>query len=133
MGLAEAAAGGAVFASVVVGVDSLPLIASTQIQDLVAALRPQEVAQCSFVWLDADLLGVQPGEIAQGDRRRPPLPFEPNPARGLDAFLRNTGVQTVILTGVSVNVGIMGTTIEAVRLIFRPLYFSSSPLLLIPS
>ena len=34
---------------------------------------------------------------------------------GLDAFLRNTGVQTVILTGVSVNVGIMGTTIEAVN------------------
>ena len=34
---------------------------------------------------------------------------------GLDAFLRNTGVSTVIVTGVSVNVGVMGTTIEAVN------------------
>ncbi len=34
---------------------------------------------------------------------------------GLDAFLRNTGVETVIVTGVSVNVGVMGTCIEAVN------------------
>jgi nicotinamidase-related amidase len=34
---------------------------------------------------------------------------------GLDAFLRNTGVTTVIVAGVSVNVGVMGTTIEAVN------------------
>jgi nicotinamidase-related amidase len=34
---------------------------------------------------------------------------------GLDAFLRNTGVRTVVLTGVSVNIGILGTAIEAVN------------------
>jgi nicotinamidase-related amidase len=34
---------------------------------------------------------------------------------GLDAYLRNTGVRTVILTGVSVNIGVMGTAIEAVN------------------
>lgn len=34
---------------------------------------------------------------------------------GLDAYLRNTGVSTAIVTGVSVNVGVMGTTIEAVN------------------
>ncbi|MEZ4215105.1 MAG: isochorismatase family protein [Myxococcota bacterium] len=34
---------------------------------------------------------------------------------GLDAYLRNTGTRTVVLVGVSVNVGIMGTSIEAVN------------------
>ncbi len=34
---------------------------------------------------------------------------------GLDAFLRNTGVRTVVITGVSVNVGVLGTAIEAVN------------------
>ena len=34
---------------------------------------------------------------------------------GLDAFLRNTGVRTVVITGVSVNIGVMGTAIEAVN------------------
>ena len=34
---------------------------------------------------------------------------------GLDAFLRNTGVETVVITGVSVNVGVLGTAIEAVN------------------
>jgi len=34
---------------------------------------------------------------------------------GLDAFLRNTGVRTLVIVGVSVNVGVMGTTIEAVN------------------
>lgn len=34
---------------------------------------------------------------------------------GLDAYLRNTGVRTIVLTGVSVNVGIIGTAIEAVN------------------
>lgn len=34
---------------------------------------------------------------------------------GLDAFLRNTGVRTVVLTGVSVNIGVLGTAIEAVN------------------
>ena len=34
---------------------------------------------------------------------------------GLDAYLRNTGIKTVVITGVSVNIGVIGTTIEAVN------------------
>jgi len=34
---------------------------------------------------------------------------------GLDAYLRNTGVRTVVLTGVSLNIGVLGTAIEAVN------------------
>lgn len=34
---------------------------------------------------------------------------------GLDSYLRNTGTRTVVLTGVSVNIGILGTAIEAVN------------------
>jgi len=34
---------------------------------------------------------------------------------GLDVFLRNTNVRTVVLTGVSVNIGVLGTAIEAVN------------------
>ena len=33
----------------------------------------------------------------------------------LDALLRNLGVRTVVATGVSVNVGILGLTLEAVN------------------
>ena len=36
-------------------------------------------------------------------------------ATGLDDYLRNSGVRTVVLVGVSVNVGIIGTAIEAVN------------------
>jgi nicotinamidase-related amidase len=36
-------------------------------------------------------------------------------ANGLDDYLRNTGVETIVLTGVSVNIGILGTAIEAVN------------------
>ena len=34
---------------------------------------------------------------------------------GLDAYLRNTGTRTLIITGVSVNIGVLGTAIEAVN------------------
>jgi len=34
---------------------------------------------------------------------------------GLDAYLRNTGVRTIALTGVSLNIGVLGTAIEAVN------------------
>jgi nicotinamidase-related amidase len=34
---------------------------------------------------------------------------------GLDAYLRNTGVRTLVVTGVSVNIGVLGTAIEAVN------------------
>ncbi|MFI5052850.1 MAG: isochorismatase family protein [Acidimicrobiia bacterium] len=35
---------------------------------------------------------------------------------GLDAYLRNTGVKTVVVTGVSLNIAVLGTTIEAMNL-----------------
>ena len=34
---------------------------------------------------------------------------------GLDAYLRNSGTRTLVLTGVSVNIGVLGTAIEAVN------------------
>jgi nicotinamidase-related amidase len=37
-------------------------------------------------------------------------------ATGLDQYLRNTGVTTVIITGVSFNIAVMGTSIEAMNL-----------------
>jgi nicotinamidase-related amidase len=36
-------------------------------------------------------------------------------ATGLDAYLRNTGVRTVIITGVSLNIAVLGTAIEAMN------------------
>jgi nicotinamidase-related amidase len=36
-------------------------------------------------------------------------------ATGLDPYLRNTGVTTVIVTGVSLNIAVMGTAIEAMN------------------
>ena len=36
-------------------------------------------------------------------------------AGGLDAHLRKVGVETVVLTGVSLNIGVLGTAIEAVN------------------
>jgi nicotinamidase-related amidase len=38
---------------------------------------------------------------------------------GLDAFLRNTGARTLVITGVSVNIGVLGTAIEAVNRGYR--------------
>src|SRR5690606_26223753 len=35
---------------------------------------------------------------------------------GLDMYLRNTGVDTVILTGISLNIAVLGTAIEAMNL-----------------
>jgi nicotinamidase-related amidase len=37
-------------------------------------------------------------------------------ATGLDQYLRNTGVSTVIVTGVSLNIAVLGTAIEAMNL-----------------
>ena len=36
-------------------------------------------------------------------------------ATGLDSYLRNTGVTTVIVTGVSLNIAVLGTAIEAMN------------------
>jgi nicotinamidase-related amidase len=63
---------------------------------------------------DADLnseLGVQPTDFIV-TRRNGVSPFY---ATGLDQILRSCGVQTVILTGVSTNLGIPGAAIEAVN------------------
>jgi nicotinamidase-related amidase len=40
-------------------------------------------------------------------------------ATGLDQYLRNTGVRTLIVTGVSVNISVLGTAIEAMNLGYR--------------
>jgi nicotinamidase-related amidase len=37
-------------------------------------------------------------------------------ATGLDPYLRNTGVSTVVLTGVSLNIAVLGTAIEAMNM-----------------
>jgi nicotinamidase-related amidase len=37
-------------------------------------------------------------------------------ATGLDQYLRNTGVSTVVVTGVSLNIAVLGTSIEAMNL-----------------
>ena len=37
----------------------------------------------------------------------------------LDAYLRNLGVRSVILTGVSANIAVVGTSIEAMNLGYR--------------
>lgn len=36
-------------------------------------------------------------------------------ATGLDPYLRNTGVTTVVLTGVSLNIAVLGTAVEAMN------------------
>jgi nicotinamidase-related amidase len=38
---------------------------------------------------------------------------------GLDQYLRNTGVKTVIVTGISLNIAVLGTAIEAMNLGYR--------------
>jgi nicotinamidase-related amidase len=56
-------------------------------------------------------LAPRPGDVVIGREHGMTGFYE----SGLDAYLRNTGVQTVVITGVSVNVGVLGTTIEAVN------------------
>lgn len=57
-------------------------------------------------------LGQQPGDLVVS-RLHGMAPFT---GTALDAMLRNLGVTTVVATGVSVNVGIVGMAIEAVGL-----------------
>ena len=56
-------------------------------------------------------LALQPGDV-EIRREHGMTGFYGSP---LDGYLRNTGTRTVIMTGVSVNVGVMGTTIDAVN------------------
>jgi nicotinamidase-related amidase len=56
-------------------------------------------------------LAPQPGEVVVARQHGMTGFYE----SGLDAYLRNCGIRTVVLTGVSVNIGILGTAIEAVN------------------
>lgn len=58
-----------------------------------------------------EALTPRPGEVVIARQHGMTAFYE----SGLDAFLRNTGTKTVVITGVSVNVGVLGTTIEAVN------------------
>jgi nicotinamidase-related amidase len=56
-------------------------------------------------------LGPQPGDLSSVRRHG----FSPFIGTDLDAQLRNEGVTTVVVTGVSLNLGVPGTVIEAVN------------------
>lgn len=60
-------------------------------------------------------LGPEPGDLVSA-RLHGVSPFT---GTSLDTWLRNLGVRTVIATGVSVNLGILGLAIEAVNLGYR--------------
>jgi len=57
-------------------------------------------------------LSVEPGDVVS-ERSHGMSPFT---GTGLDGRLRDKGVKTIIATGVSLNVGVVGMTIEAVGL-----------------
>jgi nicotinamidase-related amidase len=60
-------------------------------------------------------LGPEPGDLVS-PRLHGLSPFS---GTSLDAWLRNLGVSTVVATGVSVNLGVLGLAIEAVNLGYR--------------
>ncbi len=60
-------------------------------------------------------LGPEPGDLVSA-RLHGVSPFT---GTSLDTWLRNLGVRTVVATGVSVNLGILGLAIEAVNLGYR--------------
>jgi nicotinamidase-related amidase len=62
-----------------------------------------------------DELGPDPSDIV-ASRRHGISPFT---GTDLDAILRNLGIATVVATGVSVNLGVLGLAIEAVNLGYR--------------
>jgi nicotinamidase-related amidase len=62
-----------------------------------------------------DALGPEPGDFVSS-RLHGISPFT---GTALDATLRNLGVTTVVATGVSVNLGVLGLAIEAVNLGYR--------------
>ena len=57
-------------------------------------------------------LGPEPGDLLSTRVHG----FSPFTATSLDVWLRNLGVTTVVATGVSLNLGIIGTCLEAVNL-----------------
>ena len=60
-------------------------------------------------------LGPEPGDLVS-NRLHGVSPFT---GTALDTWLRNLGVETVVATGVSVNLGVLGLAIEAVNLGYR--------------
>ncbi|HEY5098172.1 MAG TPA: isochorismatase family protein, partial [Acidimicrobiales bacterium] len=60
-------------------------------------------------------LGPEPGDLVS-NRLHGVSPFT---GTALHAWLRNLGVETVVATGVSVNLGVLGLAIEAVNLGYR--------------
>ena len=60
-------------------------------------------------------LGPEPGDLVS-NRLHGVSPFT---GTSLDTWLRSLGVETVVATGVSVNLGVLGLAIEAVNLGYR--------------
>jgi nicotinamidase-related amidase len=60
-------------------------------------------------------LGQEPADLVSS-RLHGVSPFT---GTSLDTWLRNLGVRTVVATGVSVNLGVLGLAIEAVNLGYR--------------
>ena len=60
-------------------------------------------------------LGPEPGDVVEARLHG----LSPFPGTGLDQTLRNLGVRTVVATGVSVNIGILGLVLVAVDLGYR--------------
>jgi biuret amidohydrolase len=60
-------------------------------------------------------LGPEPSDLVS-TRLHGVSPFS---GTSLDTWLRNLGVRTVVATGVSVNLGVLGLAIEAVNLGYR--------------
>ncbi|TVR25862.1 MAG: cysteine hydrolase family protein [Ilumatobacter sp.] len=60
-------------------------------------------------------LGPETGDVVI-ERHHGVSPFG---GTGLDALLRQQGVSTVVVTGVSLNIGVLGTVVEAVNLGYR--------------
>lgn len=61
---------------------------------------------------DLDALAPQPQDVVI-EREQGMTGFFSTP---LDAYLRNTGVRSLIVTGISTNLGVLGTAIEAMNL-----------------
>jgi nicotinamidase-related amidase len=86
-------------------------VSNTPLHSAVLSRPEHLLAGSDAVELIAEL-DAQPGDLVSS-RRHGVSPFT---GTNLDSILRNLGVQVVIATGVSVNVGIFGLCVEAVNL-----------------
>ncbi len=87
---------------------------STANCQLIAAMlrRPEHLLSGTPATEIVPLLGPEPADVVSS-RLHGVSPFT---GTSLDTLLRNLGVTTVIATGVSVNLGVLGLAIEAVNL-----------------